>query len=226
MKKAFTLVEVAVAGSLIGFCVLTAVTIIPRGLQTQNDARMKAAAAAAIMTLSAKAYATSKTSCMDVSLVIPWVTADYYDSANHAATLLTPGKLQVPLGPIVAPTPRTAPTVLANGMTMPPKGVNLIWYYGSATMYTSAVNLQTDFRYESSQAVVNAPDALYTLNPLPAVGELERRILFSYTDGDNGDTPTPQHTRTITTWLLNTDPVTGKPPMSARYLATFNEIRP
>ncbi len=60
MNKAFTLVEVAVAGSLIGFSVLTAVSIIPRGLQTINEARMRAVAAAAIMTLSAKNNGNSR----------------------------------------------------------------------------------------------------------------------------------------------------------------------
>jgi type II secretory pathway pseudopilin PulG len=54
-KSGFTLVEVAVAGSLIGLCVLTAVSIIPAGLRTQNEARMRAAAAANVMSLSAEA---------------------------------------------------------------------------------------------------------------------------------------------------------------------------
>jgi sensor domain CHASE-containing protein len=51
----FTLVEVAVAGSLIGLSVLSAVAIIPAGLRIQNDARMRAAAAATVMNLSAEA---------------------------------------------------------------------------------------------------------------------------------------------------------------------------
>lgn len=55
MKRAFTLVEVAIAGSLIGVCVLTALSIIPSGLRTQNEARMRATAAAAVMTQSAEA---------------------------------------------------------------------------------------------------------------------------------------------------------------------------
>lgn len=57
----FTLVEVAVAGSLIGLCVLTAVSIIPAGLRTQNEARLRAAAAANIMSLSAQAGTGSGT---------------------------------------------------------------------------------------------------------------------------------------------------------------------
>jgi hypothetical protein len=52
IHSAFTLVEVSVAGSLIGLCVLTAVAIIPQGMAAQDQARMRAAAAGAIMTLS------------------------------------------------------------------------------------------------------------------------------------------------------------------------------
>lgn len=52
-KNGFTLIEVAVAGSLIGLCVLTALSIIPAGLRTQDEARMRAAAAAVVMTQSA-----------------------------------------------------------------------------------------------------------------------------------------------------------------------------
>lgn len=52
--SAFTLVEVAVAGSLIGLCVLTAVSIIPQGMRVQDEARMRAVAAAAVMSLSAQ----------------------------------------------------------------------------------------------------------------------------------------------------------------------------
>lgn len=49
----FTLIEVSVAGSLIAFTVLTALAIIPFGLRTQNEARMRTAASAAVMTLGA-----------------------------------------------------------------------------------------------------------------------------------------------------------------------------
>lgn len=55
MKQAFTLVEVSISGALIGLCVLTAVAIIPQGLQSQNVSRMKAASAAIAMYLSAAA---------------------------------------------------------------------------------------------------------------------------------------------------------------------------
>ena len=53
LKNGFTLIEVAVAGSLIGLCVLTALSIIPAGLRTQDEARMRAVAAAVVMTQSA-----------------------------------------------------------------------------------------------------------------------------------------------------------------------------
>lgn len=52
-RSGFTLIEVSVAGSLIAFTVLTALGIIPYGLRTQNEARMRTAASAAVMTLGA-----------------------------------------------------------------------------------------------------------------------------------------------------------------------------
>jgi hypothetical protein len=217
MNKAFTLVEVAVAGSLIGFCVLTAVAIIPRGLQVQNEGRMRAAASAAMMTLSAQAqgYSTGK-SCMDPSLVEIFLTAD---------AALSPA-LPTPRSPKDPPTPRPTPTVdSTTGLTLPPANVKLSYFYNSALFYTYGINLPSDLRYESTETVEFAPTQLWRIKPIPAVGALERRLLFSYTDRNNGAS-TPQNTRTITVWLLSTDPITGKAPMSARYLATFNEYRP
>lgn len=54
IRRGFTLIEVAIAGSLIGVCVLSALSIIPRGLKTQNEGRMRAVAAATIMYLSSQ----------------------------------------------------------------------------------------------------------------------------------------------------------------------------
>lgn len=68
----FTLVEVAIAGSLIGLCVLTAVSIIPRGLQIQNLGRMRAVAAAAVATIAADSFGRNtitQTTYMDISPV-------------------------------------------------------------------------------------------------------------------------------------------------------------
>jgi hypothetical protein len=215
MKKAFTLVEVAVAGSLIGFCVLTAVAIIPRGLQVQNEGRMRAAASAAIMTLSAQGYLIGK-GCMDPSLVEIFLTAD---------AALSPA-LPTPRTPKDPPTSRPMPTVdPTTGLTLPPANVKLSYFYNSARFYTYGINLPSDLRYESTETVEFAPTQLWRIKPIPAVGALERRLLFSYSDGNNGAS-TPQNTRTITVWLLSSDPITGKVPMSARYLATFNEYRP
>ena len=148
MNKAFTLVEVTVAGSLIGLCVLTAVSIIPQGLQATNEARMRAVAAAAIMTLSAKGGGLG---CMNGSNV-----------SSFLATL----------------------------------------------------------KYESSGAVTTAPTMLYNIPTSPGQGDLERRLIFSYTDGNNG---AGQNTRAIVAWLLNADP--DNSPKKARYLATFTELR-
>lgn len=50
-RSGFTLIEVSVAGSLIAFTVLTALAIIPYGLRTQNEARMRTVAAATVMYL-------------------------------------------------------------------------------------------------------------------------------------------------------------------------------
>lgn len=148
MKRAFTLIEVAVAGSLIGLCVLTAVSIIPRGLQTTNEARMRAVAAAAIITLSAKGGANG---CMNLTNV-----------NTYSAVL----------------------------------------------------------RFESSGAITTDPTALFIIPTSANSGELERRVIFSYTNGNNG---AGQNTRAIAAWLLSADP--DNTPKIARYLATFTELR-
>lgn len=81
-RSGFTLIEVSVAGSLIAFTVLTALAIIPYGLRTQNEARMRTVAAATIMTLGANGSVQSKLT-IDASLlskvtrwegrsIIPW----------------------------------------------------------------------------------------------------------------------------------------------------------
>ena len=64
LRKGFTLVEVAIAGSLIGFCVLTALSIIPRGLVVQNEGRMRAVAAATIAYLASESFGASMTTKM------------------------------------------------------------------------------------------------------------------------------------------------------------------
>jgi Tfp pilus assembly protein PilE len=58
-RAGFTLVEVAIAGSLIGLCVLTAVSIIPSGMQVQNRARMRAVAAATVAYIAAESLGYS-----------------------------------------------------------------------------------------------------------------------------------------------------------------------
>lgn len=101
--SAFTLVEVAVAGSLIGLCVLTAVSIIPQGLRVLNDSRMRAAAAATVMTLSQRVgCGTSITTAAAMSnststlrpKIIAWdsnnASLTTYDSALGQNALISP----------------------------------------------------------------------------------------------------------------------------------------
>ena len=210
MKKAFTLVEVSIAGALIGLCILTAVSIIPQGLKAQDVGRMKAAAAATILYMSANAHAASKSSCMTVPDVVKVYMA--------AQAPLVPA-----LDAIPANTTRPAPTPDATtGLTLPPAGVDLDIFYATS-LYTAYQ--QSDLRYISSRAIRKAPSTLYRLEPIPPVGDLARRIVFSYEDGDNGDT-TPTNTRIIVAWLMSADPYTGRAPMSARFLGNFVEFRP
>ncbi len=208
MKKAFTLVEVSIAGALIGLCILTAVAIIPQGLKAQDVGRMKAAAAATVLYMSANAHAAGKTTCMTAPIVKIYLAA------------------QAPLVPaldaIPANTTRPAPTPDATtGLTLPPAGVDLDIFYATS-LYTAYQ--QSDLRYISSRAIRKAPSTLYQLDPIPPVGDLARRIVFSYEDGDNGDT-TPTNTRIIVAWLLSADPVSGRAPMSAHFLGNFVEFR-
>jgi Tfp pilus assembly protein PilV len=85
-RSGFTLIEVSVAGSLIAFTVLTALAIIPYGLRTQNEARMRTAAAATVMTMGAsgsvKSHLTVDTTLLGTITrwegrsVIPWKPGD------------------------------------------------------------------------------------------------------------------------------------------------------
>jgi Tfp pilus assembly protein PilV len=59
MRKAFTLVEVAVAGGLIGVSVLAALAAIPVSLKMQNVARMRAVSAASVMYMVSNAETSS-----------------------------------------------------------------------------------------------------------------------------------------------------------------------
>ena len=154
MNKAFTLIEVAIAGSLIGLCVLSAVSIIPHGLQNTNEARMRAAASAAIITLSAKGGLAG---CMNPTNVTP------------------------------------SPVVIGAG-----------------------------FRFDSSGAIATPPSTLWAIPTTPGAGELERRLVFSFTTGGNNGAGL--NTRSTDAWLLSADP--DNSPKNARYLATFTEFQP
>ena len=57
IRSGFTLVEVAVAGSLIGLTVLTAVAIIPQGLFVQTENRLRTVSAASIAYLASESFA-------------------------------------------------------------------------------------------------------------------------------------------------------------------------
>lgn len=96
-RNAFTLVEVAVSGSLIGLCVLSALSIIPQGLRVQNEARMRAAAAATVMRLSAEA-GTGLAGYTVMAMLTPKATSDYeiiaWDS-NGAVTESAPANVYV-----------------------------------------------------------------------------------------------------------------------------------
>ncbi len=160
IRRGFTLIEVAIAGSLIGVCVLSALSIIPRGLKTQNEGRMRAVAAATIMYLSSQSTLGAGKSAAD-------------PSSMAAATL--------------------------------PSGVTV-----------------SNMAYDSNGAA-SAPTSLFSVDPLPPVGDLARRLVFSVDQGTNGQS---QNTRAITAWLLSADPQDGKPPMRATYMGTFSEYRP
>jgi len=149
MRRAFTLVEVAVAGSLIGLCVLTAVSIIPAGLRTQNEARMRAVAAATVMRLSA----------------------------------------EIATGPV--------------------GGYTVLTKLGATK---TAASLQIT-AWDSNGAVTTSPTDVYQVTPLPAVGDLSRRLVFSK-EGSS--------VNVITAWLLSKDP-SNTSDKRATYLATFTE---
>lgn len=113
LRGAFTLVEVAVAGSLIGLCVLTAVAIIPPGLRIQNEARMRAVAAATVMTLSQRVgFGTSITGAMGPATAAPNIIAwdsnnaslTRYDTGLGQSTLITPPAQIFQISPLPAAT--------------------------------------------------------------------------------------------------------------------------
>lgn len=117
VRGAFTLVEVAVAGSLIGLCVLTAVAIIPPGLRIQNEARMRAVAAATVMTLSQRVgFGTSITTAGAMSdatgtlnpKIIAWdsnnASLTRYDTGLGQSTLITAPDKIYQISPLPAAT--------------------------------------------------------------------------------------------------------------------------
>lgn len=102
-RAGFTLIEVSVAGALIAFTVLTALAIIPYGLRTQNEARMRTVAAAAVMTLGATpgtsvdslltgSVPLTKITRWDTRIGVPWHQGD----PTPVAALKIPGTAPTP----------------------------------------------------------------------------------------------------------------------------------
>jgi uncharacterized protein (TIGR02598 family) len=96
--RAFSLVEVAVALGIAGFCLISVFALLPIGVQTNYNAISQSASASIIAAVSADMRATPKTSATSVQFGITFGAAKtlYFDSEGTASSsILTASRFKV-----------------------------------------------------------------------------------------------------------------------------------